>query len=776
MVVDLGILGLWFASSVLDKQSTDLTILRPNIKTWFADAFDGRDAEFGRLELAWLPVDDRFVVTIEDAEIRDQNGELLEKFDLNKNGFITVGLGPPETVGRIGPVYRTGDLARSERDFNTSLQGLEFIQIEGVKVYIKNAVSGINLASNIENLTANFSDLGDVTVSAKGSVDQKYDKMPFTVSSVFDARMEAVKLRFDVEGARPDIIAPAKGRFWELQGVEAPVNLSADIDYTKTDGLRSASIDLSVLPGQFMLHRELKSRSFPIETLNVRASLAPGDERMDIETLDFRSPKISFKSSGFMTELGNLSDGDVNSSPIFDLKVRNMRLDMTPNFEAPIDVKQLDLVGQADFDSRRLDISKGRLKIFESTHEFDGTVMLGANNRLQTVLLNSKMSGFLKPDQFLSLWPVESFGGARRWINRSVISGNITQLEADIALDEDFFEDRLLTEERLKLLFSGNDTSVRFIETMPQAVEVAGGGQIIGNRLSVNLSSGRIDGITLTGGSVEIPKLLPKGGNIIIDAYGQGKASELLRLADFPPFQIASRYNVDPQDVEGSGLVSINVVRPLLEFFPRENIEYQIKGDFVNATAPFGLGDYKITNGTLSMDANKERVVMKGPVDIGPWRADVQWQETFGEKAPPTQYQAYGEINADVLDKLGVGSRTWFDGTADLKVEAVGRGREILGANINIDLTDSELSVERVWMKASGDPASFSGKLSREADGSYIVDDAKIMGTDLDVEGRVEIEPDYKLREIDLSNVSIDSLIDGAVKIKLSFWMSFILF
>jgi len=94
----LGILGLWFASSVLDKQSTDLTILRPNIKTWFADAFDGRDAEFGRLELAWLPVDDRFVVTIEDAEIRDQNGELLEKFEqkwIYYGWFGTAGNGWP---------------------------------------------------------------------------------------------------------------------------------------------------------------------------------------------------------------------------------------------------------------------------------------------------------------------------------------------------------------------------------------------------------------------------------------------------------------------------------------------------------------------------------------------------------------------------------------------------------------------------------------------------------------------------------------------------------
>ncbi len=795
-VLGLGIVGLWIASTVLDKQSTDLTVLRPNIKIWFADAFDGRDAEFGRLELAWRPADDHFVVTIEDAEIRGQDGELLESFELvrstvatgtnftsrprlinaqikggvltyleDEDGRITAGLGPPKTVGRVGPVYKSGETQQSETDFKSVLQDLEFVQIDDAKIYVRNAVSGIDLVSNVERLRANFSETGDLTVTAKGTVEQISDPMPFSISTISDADFESVKLRVQVEGARPNEIAPTKGRFWELQGLEAPVNLTADVDYSRAAGLQSASIDMSVLPGKFTLLRELNPRVFPIQSLVTRASLAPGDERMDVEALDLRSPKLSFNSSGFLTELGNLSDGDENSSPIFNLAFQNMRVDMTPQFESPIRVKGLKLVGQADVDSRRLDISSGRLEVFETIHDFDGTLIVEDNNALKTVQLNSKMSGVLQPDEFLSLWPVASFDGARRWIERSVIAGDISQLDAEISLDEDFFDDRMLTEDRLKLRWGGNKTSVRYIETMPPAVDIVGSGQIIGNRLSMILDSGRVDGMALTGGTIEIPRLLPKGGDIIINANGQGEASELMRLADFPPFQIATRYNVDPQAIEGQGDVSVQITRPLLEFFPREQIDYQIKGDFINATAPFDLGQYKITNGTVSMDANKARVIMTGPVDIGPWRADMRWQETFGENAPLTQYGVSGEIDADVLDKLGFGSRTWFDGTANVRIDAEGRGMDIEGANLDVDLTNAELSVERIWMKTSGEPASLTGKLKRGADGSYIVDNAQITGTDIDIGGRIELEPDYKLREIDLSKMSVGSLIDGAVKI-----------
>ena len=147
ITLGLGIAALWIACSVLDKQSTDLTVLRPNFKIWFADAFNGRDSEFGRLELSWQPVDDRIVVTIEDAEVLGSNGEVLERFDLvkstfdvdenffllprlvnaqvkggvltyiqNAEGQVTMGLGPPEAVGRVGPVYRSGKTSQSTDD------------------------------------------------------------------------------------------------------------------------------------------------------------------------------------------------------------------------------------------------------------------------------------------------------------------------------------------------------------------------------------------------------------------------------------------------------------------------------------------------------------------------------------------------------------------------------------------------------------------------------------------------------------------------------------
>lgn len=796
VVLGLGFAGLWMASSVLDRQSTDLTVLRPNIKMWFAEAFDGRDAEFGRLELAWRPATNNLVVTIEDAEIRDSNAEVLESFELvrltlepsphlrtaprlinaevkggvltyleDAQGQVTAGLGLPETVGRIEPVYRSEDVKEGGADFKSMLQGFEFVQIEDALICIRSERLGLDINSKIENLRVNFSEIGALTLTASGGVEQDSGFMPFTVNSISDSNFEDIRLKLQVTGARLDEIAPAKGRFWEFQGLAAPLDLTADIDFSRQDGLRAAAIDVDVGRGKLAFLREEGSQEFPIESLVAKASLAPGDERMDVEVFDLKAEKLSFNSSGFFTQLGNLNDGDVNSSPVFNLSMRNIWANMTPAFAVESRVKGLSLVGQIDVDRRRLDIFSGKLEAFDTFHNFNGAMTLQDDNTMKSIVLNSAMSGVLKPKQMLELWPVKSFQGARDWLDVALLDSDITKVDVEMSFDEAFFESKQLTPERLKFYFAGENTSVRFMQTLPIATNISGRGEIIGNNLKVFVEDGEVNEINLTGGNVEIPKLRPKFGDVVVSIDGQGKLSEFMRLADSPPFEIAKRYSVDPNSLSGEGEVTINVRRPMIPFLPADQVNYQINGDFRGASVPFDLGAHEIRNGDLSLDANTERVIIKGPIDIGPWRAETRWLETLGENAPPTQYGVSGNVDADVLDQLGLGSRTWFEGSAAVTIDAEGHGTDVKSAALDVDLMNAGLSLEGLWMKPIGETAGLSGNLARGVDNSYLIENAHISGSEIDIQGHVSLEPDFKLRQMALSQMSVESLIDGMVTI-----------
>ena len=796
IALGLGICGLWIATSVLEKQSTDLTVLRPNIKMWFAEAFDGRNTEFDHLELVWLPTSNNFVVAIEGAEIRGSDDEVLEKFDFvratfapsadmlsaprlinaqvkggaltyleDAQGQIVAGLGLPDKVGSIEPVYRSGETRNNKFDLNTMLQGFEFIEIEDALLCIRSEKLELDFNSDVERLHVIFSDTGSLSLTAKGTVKQASKPMPFTIASLTDTNFEAIQLRMKVTGARFDEIGPKKGRFWEFRGLAAPLNMTTEIDFSRRDGLRAASVDVDIGKGKLAVLRDDDFQDFQIDSLIARASLKPGDERMDVTKLDLKAPNLSFKSSGFLSKLGNLNDGDANSSPIFNLSARDIQANMTPTFPVETKIDGLNVEGQIDVDTRKLEISKGRMEVYNTSHAFNGEMLLQNDNTMKSLKLKSSMSGVLSPQQFLEFWPVKAFEGARDWIDVAVLQANMTQLDVELDFDEDFFESRALTEERLKFYFAGKDTSVKYLQSLPPATHISGRGEIIGNELRVFLDNGQVNEISLTGGLVEIPKLRPKYGDINISIDGQGGLSEFLHLANYPPYEIAKRYNVDPNTVSGEGDVTVKVTRKLIPFLPADQVGYQINGDFRGASAPFDLGEFKIANGNLSLDANRDRVIIAGPVDVGPWRVESRWFETLGENAPPTKYSARGSVDANLLDSLGLASRTWFDGSAFVQIEGEGRGFDVLSGAVNVDLTNASLSQERVWTKPVGEPAALSGQLSRTLDDGYFINNAQLNGVGLNLLGQIDLDKDYRFRKATFSDVSIDRLINGKVTV-----------
>lgn len=795
IVLGLGIVLTYFLATALDRQSTDISILRPNLQMWFAEAFDGNRAEFGRLDIEWLPAREAFVLTAEDILISDDEGLELEGFELLRGTFtgrpealrrpelvnveirggllsyvedaegrITVGLGPPETVGRVGPAYRNEDTAAAPGG-GVDLDAFESLQIYNAKVFVRNDVSGIDLVSDIDRLVASFSDEGNIVYTATGRIEQTDAPAKYAISGVTDTELSAIRTTFSLTDARPNELAPTQGRFFELRGLSAPVGLSGGIEFSRQEGLQTAALNLDIDAGVLSILRGETPRELAFQSLNFEASLEPGNDRMQIDRLDLSSTGLSFAGEGFLSQLGNLNDGDINSSPEFDLSLANVQVNAQPNFVNPLNIKSLDIKGQADFDSRTIALKESRLAVYDVVYDFESQLQLTEDNQPKAVAFSLDMKGGLSPEEFMSLWPVKALDGARRWLDRALLGGQIEDISAEINLDESFFEDRSLTPERLQLSFFVNEADVSYMGTMPPARGVSGHGRIAGNQLEIDMTGGRVETIALEGGKISIPELSVLGGDIIVTGSGRGQASDMLTLLENEPFKLATRYGFEPNEVEGEGVVNVVFVRPLIFVVPRERVRYDIKGAFTGVKAPFDFGRFDISQGDVTLEASPESMTLSGPINLGPWRADVRWHETFGDNPPPTEYSAAGLITADVLDGLGIASRGWFDGSADLRVEATGRNRNIAQARLDLNLMDAALSADRIWMKSRGEPAQLSGSLIYDEMQGYEIRDASMEGEGLSLAGSVALENDFSLRQLDLSNVQIDGLVDGKVRI-----------
>lgn len=784
VLLALGIAILFFASGLLARQSADLSTLRPNFERWFSQSFDGARAELGDIELRWNPSDDTVSFTATDVIVYDRDDAVIQTLALMRatttkanlldrnaslrdveivggevtwrqgvDGAILAGLGNPETVGGFGPVFRGRNRVEQRAPMDW-LDEFRSVTLRDSRAHIIDEKDGLSVILDVETLSGQRD--GDLTeLSVKGQIASDGEAGSLSLALRSEDRLKTISIDVTTDALRPSRLAPPRGRLAILSAIDVPLNAEVRAIYSPQEGLQSADMSLNV--GAGIVRPAGAERR--VESATFIASLSPGDEVMRVGSISIDADRLSLSGNGVIREIGRLYDGDVGTSPKFDLELADTRLDLTPVFEAPLKMKSVKALGELDLDDRSLALDR-------LVADFDGFSLTttahieSGDDGLTIVKLAGQTESPLTAQDLLSLWPVESANGARRWIDRSVLDGTLHNVQFRVALEEAFFDDPALTSERLTVDFDVRDGVVRYISTMDPLTDAYGSGRIDGNRLGFVLERGRINEIEIIGGDVDIPRLTPKGGDIFITTRGRGDIQSLLSLINQPPFQYMDKYGVDPDGFSGAADVTLSIKRPLLEFFDRNRIEYTVDGTFTDASAPFSLGPYTLSDADVTIRGGKDGLFLSGPANLGPWRADLAWEERYGQNGEPTRYRISGPMDRKALDGFGFGFREFFDGVIDVDIEASGRGLEIGDAAVDLRLDEAEISFGEFWSKAAGDPGLLRASVMR-LDSGVSIDALTMQAPGLDLSGSARLRPDLSLDEAHLDRIVVDGLIDG---------------
>lgn len=782
----LGIAALFFAGGLLSRQSADLTALRPNFEHWFSQGFDGARAEMGDLELRWNPSDDTISFSVTDIIVYDQNDTIIQSLPKLRgtapkssvlkrraaltdieivggvvtwlqrdDGSIVAGLGTPETVGRFGPVYRGQSDAEQPRRLDW-LNDFESVTLTDSRAHIVHESDGLDIILDVDSLRGERDD-GSISLDVAGrlsSVDQGAAgelSLSFRTNDDFETSF----LRLETDELVPKRIAPARGRLSVFGAVDVPLSLEFEAERGRDDGVRSAWLDF--VAGRGIIR--LAGQDRVLNRGRFRGVLKPGEEEMRVEALSLDADRLRLTGEGVIRDIGRWNDGDVGTSPKFDLALTESWLDLRPIFERPLSVEKADAIGELDLDARTLTLDQLTAQFASFSLDISGKVATGSEGLTRVQLSGGTQTSMTAPD-LLSLWPVNAADGARRWIDRSVLGGTLHNVRYRVDLDEQFFADPVLTSERLQLDFDVQDGIVRYIQTMDPLVDAFGSGRVDGNRFGFVLASGRINDVEIVGGDVDIPRLIPKGGDILISAEAKGEASGLLALINQPPFGYLDRYGVDADGFGGVADVTINIKRPLLVNFDPDRIEYSVNGTFTDASAPFSLGDFKVYDADVTVRGGKEGLFVEGPANLGPWRANLSWAERYGQNGEPTRYRVSGTMDRKTLDGFGFGFREFFGGEIDVDIEASGKGLEIDEAVVDVGLDQAEITFGDIWSKSKGDSGQIRATVARDAD-RLSVPQLTMQAPGLDLDGSIQLRSGLALEEARLNTARIDGLIDG---------------
>ena len=763
VAVVLGLAVVWFGAMdvLFARGGADVTAFVPNAETWFAEAYEGREADIGALRLVVdaeagkLGLRGRDITVIgEDAPLAsvgrldadfDMAAALAGRVDLLRldveGGALTVrrdaggwvaGLGTPGNLGKLGPLV---DLDGPVGDVAGRIARPP-IRLSGATLHLDDQVAG--LEARLEK--AELSVAGGVGLAGElaGTLFGSAKGVPLEVAVAGNV------VEVMAQGLRPSEFAAERGPLARLADIDIALDVKASA-IRGEDGVEDVALSVSGADGAVLLD----GRNIAVQALDIAGVVNPTRETFDLD--------ITRLATDFVTTSGELSgDWQGGVTGLFALD--------------KLTVETGEQLGRLVIDAPRGKLAwsreANRVALSDAAFglvgvRFAGDVAVELEGRTATALdIELDMAGQLSPEALLSLWPEEAIGGARRWIERAILAGVIENVSLRANLKSDELRGEPIANEKLRLDFDVRDGVVKYISTMTPMEGAVGRGVLQGNRLDFDLVSGRVGTLTVKSANVEMPRVVPKGGPMIISIRGEGDVPDLLRLIDQPPFGYASRYNLDPTEFAGRGEVDVVIRRPMREVVTVDQVSYQVTGNFRGVSIPFELAGETLRDADIRIEADATKLSLSGPVSFGGWRADMTYLDFLGDDGSvPTRATLSGVVSRDALDGFGIGLRQYFDGDIPVEVRAVSDGLNLINAEIAADLTGVVLSLDPYWGKPYGIASALSANLRRDGTSS-VFEDLTITAPGMELRGEIALREDAALERLRLERLAIDEVMD----------------
>ncbi len=793
MTIILGVIFIWFnlLFFFLQSETVDLSPMKGTAQSILSDRFNGQSADLESLRVQWFRDEQALGFVARDVKVFDQNGVPITsikamdaKFGLrslifgspvltegkleggsltvirNSKGNVSVGLGAPdnsEAYSRdMSAVQEASNNAPSGK--TRQWRSISSMSLRGGQIYVIDEIEQINW--RLDSVNLEYSNQGDkIELDLASDIASNGQITPLSIHASCNAELTDFDVKLNTAEFYPAKLLPTQGRFSAIGALDAPVEVIADIKATEA-GLTVADVKFSA--GQGRIKAGETWRDF--DAAKFVANYDRSSETLRLKDLKIESDLMVLQGLVSLKGFGDPGAGFFKKPVSFEANLKPVRLDLGERFAEDLELVSAKVTGEYDSQSSNLNLSKLAVDFGEYAGEFSTDITFSDGDKpLNKLNLNGKLSGNITPQIVLKHWPVDFALGARDWIARSLLSGDIPQIDIVASIDADNFETGVLDNEDLRLSFNYFNSDVKYISTMTPLNDASGFAVLEGNRFELTASEGRIgDAINLMSARVDIPRLNPKGGDLNIEFAASGEATDLLSLVDEEPFRFLTKANLDPKAFSGAGDVSVQITRPLLENFDRNLIRYSAVGTFSNVSTPIKIGEYTISNADVTLEVDNEKMSINGPVSIGAWQAQMSYLDLFDEGVEPTRYNVTGRLTRDDLDKFGIGQRAFFDGAMDMSINAEGQGGEVRAANLKVDLTPANLSLGGVWRKERGTPGTLTADIDLTGD-VVALNGVQIASEGVSISGDIRLENDFRLTAMEFPVVKIDRVIDGSI-------------
>ncbi len=370
-------------------------------------------------------------------------------------------------------------------------------------------------------------------------------------------------------------------------------------------------------------------------------------------------------------------------------------------------------------------------------------------------------------DTLKLFWPKFLAGKARTWVLERVAGGQVLGGKFNVALAPGELAQveagGVLPAKAVNVELDISGMSIAYMPKMPPVMTGDAKLTISGIEFAVDIPQGKIvvpsgPEIALSQGRFFIPDLRqdPQQGEITFRA--DGATPTVLELLDHEPLGYITSVGLKPSFLEGTASGNFVLSMPLKADLQFNQIKLAGKARLSDAITSKLAGDINIEGGNLDVNLTDQAVEAKGQITIKGVPAELAWQHIFytpDDRQPPIRVMA--SLDEASRDKLGIKVNHLVRGPTPVTLSISGVGEGAHSMSMQADLTNAKLLFSSMgWTKPVGHTATVQFDVVPKEDGSTDLDNFKILGDDIAVEGAIALDAGQHLKEFYFSDFSVN--------------------
>ncbi|MES1201614.1 MAG: DUF3971 domain-containing protein, partial [Pseudomonadota bacterium] len=583
---------------------------------------------------------------------------------------------------------------------------------------------------------------------------------PASLRITTDTQFQTAIIEFGAHDVRPRaLLSPAA--LGPFAGLDAPLTATISLGLDRRTGV-------SRLEGDATLGRgvaDMAGGRFDLSGGRLHGRYDLDGDELIIDQLQLAGQHTRVRGEVHVRRASAIWRADPNHPAPFDIVLPAATLDMPGMLAAPVDLSDVQIVGDIDASARSIHFTRAHARTGQSEVEAKGRLYWGeAGGQTHTGLeLDANVSGVVGMDQVLNFWPMHLAESARTYLVTSHLTGRISNLKAHLDIRPSDLAGEAMRNEAINVGFDIANGEMQYVPTMSPIVNARGRGLLQGNAFTLTVDDARLNNLALTHGVVDIPRLKPKGGQITISAHAEGDARNLVELLMQKPLDLHDRLPIDATSVTGHGVLNLRMQRPLLDHVEFHDWQFTVDGRTDNFAANMSTHHVALAQGRLAIHGDQRAIVVEGPVRAGASDVNISWTEHLDRpRGSSSEYTFAGDFDADDLVRLGYPVAGYAQGRIGVQVSGQGRGFDVEQADIQLDLRNAAVdSPFSFWTKRAGQIASMRFDIARQQDASLALNNFEARGVGMVAQGRIRISHEGRLLEADLPRLTIEGRVDA---------------